>query len=414
MPSRPRSRTLARLAGAGLLGTAVAVGTAAYLVGTGPGPRAASQPTPPAAVAVAVATVQPRPAMLWDEFSGRMEAVERVEIRSRVAGAVKAVPFAEGALVETGDLLVAIDPEPYEAEVQRLEAQLAAAQAKLALGNSDLERGQRLWDSRVVTARDLDTRVNAQREAQANAAAAQAALRAARLNLDYTQVRAPVAGRLGRREVTVGNLVPAGPGAPMLTTLVSIDPIYASFDADEAVVARALAEVAEGGQEQGLGRGRLDRIPVEMATARGAPLRGRLQLIDNHVEAASGTVRVRAVFANPNGTLMPGQFARLRLGQVKAEPALMVDERAIGTDQDKKFVLVVGADDRVAYRPVTLGASLEGLRIVTAGLTAGERIVVNGLQRVRPGALVKPEAVAMGERAGRPVMVASGEAAADR
>ena len=346
----------------------------------------------PQAIPVSVAVVEPRDTALWDEFSGRLEAVERVEVRPRVAGAVQAVHFREGALVKQGELLVTIDPAEYAAEVERAQAQVLAAEARLVLARSELDRGQRLWDTRAVSQRDLDTRLNGQREAEANLRAAQAALQLARLNLGYTQVRAPVAGRVGRLQVTVGNLVAAGPGAPVLTALVSINPIYASFNADEGVVSRALKAVSNGSPTDR----QIERIPVRMTTGAGdTPYEGKLQLIDNQVDASSGTVRVRAVFANPDGRLMPGQFARLQMGQAKPEPALLVHERALGTDQDKRFVLVVDGDNRVVYRPVTLGPSVGSLRIVTEGVARGERVVVNGLQKVRPGALVQPETVPM-------------------
>nr|WP_245253311.1 efflux RND transporter periplasmic adaptor subunit [Methylobacterium sp. PvR107] len=348
-----------------------------------------------------VATIEPREAILWDEFSGRLEAVDRVDVRARVGGAVQATHFAEGELVKAGDLLVTIDPAPYAAEVQRLEAQVAGAEARVAMTSSDLERGQKLSDQHIVTARDLDVRANAFKEARAGLDAAKAALEAARLNLGYTQIRAAVSGRVGRREITPGNLVATGAGAAVLTTLVSVDPVYASFDADEGVVLKALGSIAEAAG----GRGRLDRIPVEMATADGTQAKGHLQFIDNKVDARSGTIRVRATFANGDGRLIPGQFARMRLGQAAPARLLLVDERAVGTDQDKKFVLVVGADNRAAFRVVTLGRAVEGLRVVTSGLAGGERIVVNGLQRIRPGTLVRPEPVAMG---GRPQDTASG------
>src|ERR1051326_4092810 len=217
-------------------------------------------------------------------------------------------------------------------------------------------------------------------EKRARSREAQAALTSAKLNLSYTRVRAPVSGRVGRLEVTVGNLVPAGPGAPVLTTLVSVNPIYASFDADEHVVLKVLAD------------GKRD-VPVEAETVTngGRKLKGRLQLIDNQVNTRSGTVRVRAVFDNKDGSLIAGQYVKLRMGRAKAEPAILVSERAIGTDQDKRFVFVVGADDKAVWRQITLGGTANGQRIVTAGLEPGERIVVNGLQRVRPGALLAPQ-----------------------
>jgi multidrug efflux system membrane fusion protein len=303
------------------------------------------------------------------------------------------VHFREGALVKEGDLLITIDPDPFAAEVERAKGQVLAAEARATLAEKEQDRAQRLAQSNsgAISQSNVDQRVGAHREAQANLRAAQAALQSAELNLGYTEVRAPVAGRVGKLEITVGNLVAAGPGAPVLTTLVSVDPIYASFSADEEVVARAIKTLGVNAHTQ------VDRIPVQMvtATSNGTTYEGRLQLIDNQVDARSGTVRVRAVFANADGSLMPGQFARLRMGQAKTEPALMVNERAIGTDQNKKFVIAVGDDNKAAYREVTLGVFVDGLRRVMNGLTPGERIVVNGLQRVRPGALVAPKLVSM-------------------
>ena len=346
----------------------------------------------PAAMPVPVATVVQSDVTLWDEFSGRLEAVERVDVRSRVAGAVQAVHFVEGSAVNRGDLLVTIDPAPYQADADRAQAQVAAAQARATYMKSERERAERLWNESAIARRELDERVNALKEAEANLQAAEAALQSARLSLGYTQVRAPVGGRVGRLEVTVGNLVAAGPGAPVLTTLVSMNPIYASFDADEQVIARALHELPDSGA-----RASIATIPVEMGTAAAdtKPVIGHMQLVDNQVNAKSGTLRVRAVFDNKDGMLIPGQFATLRMGRAKSTSALLINERAVGTDQSKKFVLVVGADNKAAYREVTLGGSANGLRIVSSGLQPGERIVVNGLQRVRPGTLVAPQESSM-------------------
>lgn len=347
----------------------------------------------PSATPVSVATVVKSDVATWDEFSGRLEAVERVDIRSRVAGTVQAVHFREGALVAKGELLITIDPEPYAADVERAQAQVIAMQARASFTHSEFERARRLLEEHAIAQREFDERVNARREADAHLRAAQAALQTASLSLGYTQVRAPVAGRVGKLEVTPGNLVAAGPGAPVLTTLVSVSPIYASFDADERVVARALQGLPSGASA----RAQFERIPVQMGTAAtpDTPHKGHLQLVDNQVDAKSGTVRVRAVFDNKDGSLMPGQFAKLRMGQVKTESALLVTERAVGTDQNKKFVLVVGDDNTATYREVTLGANVNGLHVVTNGLKPNERVVVNGLQRIRPGALVAPQAVDM-------------------
>jgi len=342
----------------------------------------------PAAVPVSVATVERRAVTPYEEFSGRLEAVERVEVRARVSGAVQSAHFTEGALVKAGDLLVTIDPAPYAAEVDRGEAQVAAAQARLDNAITEQGRSERLWKEQAIAQRELDASVNTRRAAEADLRAARAALQIAKLNLGYTQVRAPIAGRVGRIEVTAGNLVAAGPGAPVLASIVSVSPIYASFDADESVVTRALHEVASSGGA----RPAIGHIPVGIETTENdKPLPGHLQLIDNQVNAKSGTVRVRAVFDNRDGRLMPGQFVRVRLGSAKSQEAVLVSERAVGTDQSKRFVLVVGADNKANYREVALGPSIDGLRMVNAGLEPGERIVVNGLQRVRPGAVVAPQ-----------------------
>lgn len=382
MPSAslPVSKKRRRLLAASALAMLLVLGAGTvYLRPLGAETRPAA--AAPQAMPVPVVTLEPTEVRTWDEFSGRLQAVERVDIRSRVAGTVRSVHFTEGALVKRGDLLIRIDPDPYAAEVARAKAQRLAAQARLNYAKSEQERAKKLWQESAIARRELDERVNAEAEADANLRAAQAALQSAQLNLDYTEVRAPVSGRIGRLEVTVGNLVAAGPDAPVLSTLVSVSPIYASFDADESVVARALGQHAP-----------LESIPVEVETATGGvPRRGHLQLIDNHVDPRSGTVRVRAVLDNRDGSLIAGQYVTLRMGRPKAERALLVSERAVGTDQSKRFVLVVGADNRAAYREVTLGATVEGRRVVTSGLKPGERIVVNGLQRLRPGSLVAPQ-----------------------
>jgi len=382
--------------GVGLVLAASVAGAALYTSLPGGGAQAetsAAAPEAAPAIPVSVATVEAREVTIWQEFSGRLEAVDRVEVRSRVAGAIQSVHFREGALVKKGDLLVTIDPAPFEAAVARAEAQVEAAQARVELAKLELERGRKLVASRTVSQSDLDQRLSASHEAEATLRSAEAALQSARLDLGYTQVKAPIAGRAGRLDITSGNLVAAGAGSPVLTTLVSVDPIYASFDVDEELVAHALAQLPATKN----GAPAVDRIPVQIGTANdeGTPITGHLQLINNEVDTASGTVRVRAVIDNPDGRLIPGQFVRVRMGEPKPERQLMISERAIGTDQDKKFVLVVDAENKLAYRQVTLGAATDGLRIVESGLEPGERIVVNGLQRVRAGAVVDPQVVAM-------------------
>ncbi|MET0407896.1 MAG: efflux RND transporter periplasmic adaptor subunit, partial [Hyphomicrobium sp.] len=259
-----------------LLSSAAAVAFMATL----PSLASAQDATAPTRVAVSVATVQPREANTWDEFSGRLEAIERVDLRPRVAGQIVAIHFREGALVKAGESLVTIDPAPYAAEVDRLNGVVAAAQAQLVFTKADVARARQIIGN-ALSERELDTRANAYDAAVANLKSAQAALRTAKLNLEWTEVRAPVSGRAGRREITVGNLVEAGSNAPLLTTLVSVNPIYASFNADENVVARALETLSP----EANATAHLEKIPVEMSTASnaGAWRHGVLQLIDNKV-----------------------------------------------------------------------------------------------------------------------------------
>ncbi|MBC8129754.1 MAG: efflux RND transporter periplasmic adaptor subunit [Rhizobiaceae bacterium] len=356
---------------------------------TGSVPAVAAAPAP--AMPVSVALVKAEPVTRWNAFSGRLEAVEHVELRSRVAGAIEAVHFDEGAVVQKGDLLVTIDRAPYEAEVARAKASVTAAESRVAFARNELDRGKKLVESRTVSQSDYDQRINTELGAVADVEAAKAVLRTAELNLGYTEIRAPISGRVGRIEITAGNLIEAGPSSPVLTRLVSLSPIYASFEADEDVVAAALSELPKGPNA----RSHVGDIPVRMDAAGRTDVTGRLQLIDNAVDVSSGTVRVRASFDNEDGSLMPGQFARLHMGRPKPEEALLVSERAVGTDQDKKYVFVVGADNKAEYREVALGERADGLRIVTSGLRPDERVVVNGVQRVRPGAVVAPELVDM-------------------
>jgi len=351
---------------------------------------AAAEAAAPAAVPVSVAKAETRRITTWESFSGRLEAVERVEVRPRVGGAILKAHFREGALVNKGDLLVAIDPEPYAAAVERAEAEVAAAEARVALAKTELDRGRKLVTTSAIPQSGVDQRLSAYDEAQANVRSAKAALRSARLDLQYTEVRAPITGRVGALAITAGNLVSAGAASPALTTIVSVDPIYASFNVNEEVVAAALAKLSASA-----GADSIERIPVQIGTAadEGTPIEGHIQLIDNQVDAATGTIRLRAALENADGRLIPGQFVRIRIGDPAPADKLVISDRAIGSDQDKKFVLVVGADNKVEYRQVTLGPTAEGLRIVENGLAPGETIVVNGLQRVRPGVVVAPQPV---------------------
>lgn len=340
----------------------------------------------PAAVEVDVAPVVARKVVDWQSYSGRLEAVERVDIRPRVSGTITQVHFRNGAPVKKGDVLFTIDPAPYRAALARAEADLAGAQARVRYTRAELDRASRLVADSTITRRTLDEREHNARDAAASLAAAEAELQVARLNLSYTSVTAPIDGRVSRAEITTGNVVAAGAAAEVLTILVSVSPIYASFDVDEQTYLRHIASVKD---QTG--------VPVQLGLANEVEYSrsGAVDDVDNRLDPVSGTIRVRARFDNPDGLLVPGLYARIKVGGSDPQAAVMVDERAIGTDQDKKFVLVVGDDNKVAYRPIQLGSRQEGLRIVTDGLAPGERIIVNGIQRARPGDVVKPKAVAM-------------------
>ncbi|HWT72196.1 MAG TPA: efflux RND transporter periplasmic adaptor subunit [Oxalicibacterium sp.] len=347
----------------------------------------------PAATPVSVAAVLERSVTEWDDFSGRVEAVDQVEIRPRISGTIDAVHFQDGQLVKKGDRLFTIDPRPYKAELARAEAARAGAQARLSLAKTELERTRKLLEERAVAQRELDTRQNAYQEADANLKATDAAVQTARLNLQYTEITAPIAGRVSRAEITVGNLVATGPTAPVLTRVVSVSPMYVNFEIDEPTYIRYASSGAAGNSG-------VSRIPVEMGltSETGYPRDGHIKSFDNRLDNGSGTIRVRAVFDNENGALTPGMFARVRTGTAQAENALLIDDRAVGTDQDKKYVMVVGADNKAVYRPVTLGPIVDGLRVIRGGLKKDERIVVDGLQRIRPNDTVAPETVAMDAR----------------
>jgi multidrug efflux system membrane fusion protein len=378
------------LTGAGL-GLAVSA-SAAALIFQLPATAAKAEATVSAevpAVPVTVTVVENRDVVTWQEFSGRLEAIERVQVRSRVSGAIQSVNFREGALVKAGDLLFTIDPQPFQTAVTQAKGQFASAEARVKLARTQLERGERLAQSNSISQSDIDQRLNALAEAKAALTTARATLDAAELELSYTNVRAPVAGRVGRVEITTGNLVAGGSASPALTTLVSVNPVYASFNVSEETVAAALAALpaSEGALPP------IEQIPVEVGTLadEGTPIHGKLQLIGNEVDAASGTIAVRAVFDNPGNRLIPGQFVRIRMGEPKAESKILVSEKAVGTDQDKKFVFVVDKENKVTYRPVVLGSLSGNERIVESGLADGDKVVVNGLQRVRPGVVVDPQ-----------------------
>lgn len=343
---------------------------------------------------VSVAQVVSRPVTEFDEFTGRFEAVERVEVRPRVSGYISSVNFIEGREVKKGDVLFIIDPRPYDADFKRAKAQLAQAQTQLKLAKSERDRATKLLDLHAISQEDFDTRVAGNDQAGANVEAAEAAVDSAQLNLTYTRITAPIAGKISRAQVTEGNLVTAG--QTQLTTLVSLDPIYVAFDGDEQVFLK-YAKLAREGSRAG-SQEASDPVLVGLANESDYPHKGNIVFIDNELNPATGTIRSRARLDNRDRLFTPGLFARVKLLGRDKYNALLINDSSVGTDQSVKYVFVVGTDNKVQYRPVKLGPVIDGLRVVREGLTAGETIVVNGLQRVRPGSSITPERVAMGER----------------
>ena len=354
--------------------------------------EAAEAHAAPAAPQVTVAAAVSRKITDSDEVTGRFEAVERVEVRPRVSGYIASVNFKEGSEVKKGDVLFVIDPRPYQAERDKAAAGLAQARSQLVLARSERERGIKLLAQHAISQEEYDTRTAGSEQAEANVEAARAALDAAALNLDFTRVTAPISGRISRALVTSGNFVTNG--QTPLTTLVSLDPIYVSFDGDEQQYLKysRLAHATASGQSAQA----RNSVQVGLADESGFPHDGVMVFVDNALDPATGTIRSRALLDNHERQFTPGLFARIRLMDGAQHDAVLVNDSAIGTDQTMRYVLVVDRSNKVELRPVQLGPVVDGLRVVQSGLSPGETIVVNGLQRVRPGAQVQPQRVAMG------------------
>jgi multidrug efflux system membrane fusion protein len=351
-------------------------------------------PPPPSPAAVTVAPAVEREINEWDEFTGRIEAVDAVEIRPRVSGYIQRVAFAEGKEVRKGDVLFVIDPRPYEAELARAAADLQRARTRAALAAKEVERAERLVAVQAISREEFDTRTSAEAESKASIASAEAAVATARLNMDWTRVRSPISGRVSRAEITEGNLVQAGPpDATLLTTVVSLDPVYVYFEGDEQTYLRYGALARAGTRPSS--RDTRNLIQLGLANEQGFPHTGYVDFVDNQLNPETGTIRARGVFTNKDRVFTPGLFARLKLVGSARYRAVLVLDRAIGTDQDKKFVLLLKPDSTVEYRAVQVGRLVDGMRIVTTGLKGGERIVINGLQRVRPGMKVAPTVAPM-------------------
>jgi membrane fusion protein, multidrug efflux system len=384
IPAHVRATALA------LAATAL-VSSTLLLAGCGHGEAATATATAmaPAAPQVEVAQVLARKVTDFDEFTGHFEAVQHVDVRPRVSGYIASVDFVQGHEVRKGDVLFVIDPRPYEDALRQARAQLAQARSQLELARSQRDRAAKLIEQHAISREDYDTRVASAEQAQANVEAAQANVDTAALNLSFTRVTAPISGVVGRAEVTAGNLVTSG--QTQLTTLVSVDPIYVTFQGDEQSYLRYMALVRKSP------RGAKHPVWVGLVDESGYPHQGQIVFLDNEIDATTGTVRARGELDNRDRLFTPGMFARVKLPGSAQYDAVLINDSAVGTDQSVKYVLKVGRDNTVEYRPVKLGPIVDGLRVVREGLEPGDTIVVNGLQRVRPGAAITPQRVAMGE-----------------
>ncbi|WP_454828984.1 efflux RND transporter periplasmic adaptor subunit [Pseudoxanthomonas wuyuanensis] len=382
----PRTRRILALAAFSALAIAVISGCSGQ----------ASEGGQPPAPEVSVAPVLVKEISQWDEFSGRVEAVETVQLRPRVSGYIDKVNYVEGQEVNKGDVLFTIDSRSYRAELARAQAELARARTQAELGRSEAARAKKLADLQAISTEEYEQRRSAAAQAGANVQAAEAAVNAARLNVEFTQVRAPISGRAGRALVTAGNLVSAGDTASVLTTLVSLDKVHVHFDADERSFLR-YAEMARNGERPSERDGKVP-VQVGLVSEDGFPHAGIVDFLDNQVDRSTGTIRARALLDNRERIFTPGLFARVRLLGSGQFDAVLIDDKAVLTDQDRKYVYVVDSKSQAQRRDVTLGRTAEGLRIVQQGLKSGDRVVVSGVQKIFfPGMPVQAKAVAMGE-----------------
>ncbi|HAU80056.1 MAG TPA: efflux transporter periplasmic adaptor subunit [Stenotrophomonas sp.] len=351
----------------------------------------AGMPPPPS---VSAAPVLVKQVSQWDDFSGRVEAVESVELRPRVSGYIDKVNYVEGQEVKKGDVLFTIDARSYRAELDRATAELNRARTQAQVSRSEADRARRLSDQQAISTETWEQRRAVSEQALAQVQAAQAAVDAARLNMEFTQVRAPINGRAGRAMVTAGNLVTAGDSASVLTTVVSLDKVHVYFDADEGTFLR-YAQMARKGERPSE---RDSELPVKVGLSgeTGYPHEGKVDFLDNQVTRSTGTIRVRALLDNADRAFTPGLFARVQLLGSGQFQAMLIDDKAVLTDQDRKFVYVVDKDNKAQRRDIELGRTADGLRIVEQGLKAGDRVIIDGVQKVfMPGMPVQAKAVAM-------------------
>ena len=365
-------------------------GIAALVLAACSNPEAAEETAAPAPPQVSVAQVVHERITEWDEFTGRLQAPQTVQLIPRVSGYIEEVHFNEGALVDKGDLLVQIDPKPFATEVARLKAELQSAQSAAVQAEKEYRRAEKLSSQRAISAELLDSRLARKQQTAATVASVEAALERAELDLSYTRITAPISGRVSYAQVTAGNFVSAGQS--QITSLVSTEKMYAYFDVDEQSYLK-YARLAETGKRADTRDSTSNPVYMALANDSNYQYVGRVDFVDNRIDAQTGTIRIRASFPNEDNDLLPGLFARIRLVGSDSYEGILIDEKAVGTDLNNKFVLVVNSNNELEYRAIELGEKVNGLRIVTEGLTPTDKIVVNGLQRVRANMQVDPQLV---------------------
>ncbi|MFZ1107173.1 MAG: efflux RND transporter periplasmic adaptor subunit [Rhodomicrobium sp.] len=349
--------------------------------------RAPSAPPPPA---VSVANPVEKRVVEWDEYTGRFDAVDTVEVRARISGVLTEVKFTDGAIVKKGDLLLVIDPRPFQRVLDRDRAALQGAKVQLDFAQKDLERAKPLVANNTISQQGFDQRNQAVKVAEANVLSAEASVRSAELDVEFTQIRAPIAGRIGRKLVSEGNFITGGSGSgTLLTTIVSIDPIYFYFDISEADFLKYKRLLEQGMRPSS--RETANPIEVGLQGDAGFPIKGKMNFVDNRIDTATGSLRERATFENPNGNLLPGLFAHARVIGSGEYTAILLPDEAIATDQSNRFVFVVADDGAVGAKSVALGPLIDGLRVIRSGVTPTDWVIVNGVQRARKGIKVKPE-----------------------
>jgi RND family efflux transporter MFP subunit len=349
--------------------------------------HAPGAPPPPS---VSVANPVEKKVVEWDEYTGRFDAVDTVEVRARISGVLTEVKFTDGAIVKKDDLLFVIDPRPFQRVLDRDRATLQGARVQVEFAKKDLERAKPLMANNTISEQGFDQRTQAVRTAEANVLSAEASVRSAELDVEFTQIRAPITGRISRKLISEGNYITGGSGSgTLLTTIVSIDPIYFYFDISDADYLKYKRLLEQGLRPSS--RETANPIEVGLQGDAGFPLKGQMNFVDNSIDQGTGSLRERATFQNSNGNLVPGLFARARIIGSAEYNAILLPDAAVATDQSNRFVFVVADDGSVSTKPVTLGPIIDGLRVIRTGVAASDWVIVNGVQRARKGIKVKPE-----------------------